>query len=196
MTRIFNLRVGVTLLFVALALCVPVTATAQQIRVETSNQGSVVTVKASAEMRVDPHLVWSVITDYDHLAEFIPDMTSSRVTQRDGDTLLVAQTGAFGFLFFRQHVEVTLSVTESPMEHITAHGVGGNLREMEGRYDLETLPMGAARLQYDGHVIPDFPIPPIFGTMVVRNVLSSQFTALVKEIMRRDAFGRSAIESR
>ena len=32
---------------------------------------------ASAEMQVDPRTVWSVITDYDHLAEFIPYMRSS-----------------------------------------------------------------------------------------------------------------------
>jgi len=195
MVNALSLRAGVTILILALAFCVPVTASAQQVSIETSGEVGVVTVRASAEMRVDPSIVWSVISDYDHLAEFIPDMNGSRVVQLDGDKLLVEQTGEFGILFFRQPVEVTLSVVESPMRRIVAHAVGGNLREMEGRYELENLPTGAVRLLYEGRVVPDFPVPPIIGTMVVRSVLSRQFTAMVKEIMRRDAWARDAFQS-
>ena len=195
MVNALSLRAGVTILILALAFCVPVTASAQQVSIETSGEGGVVTVRASAEMRVDPSMVWGVISDYDHLAEFIPDMNGSHVVQRDGDKLLIEQTGEFGFLFFRQPIEVTLSVVESPMRRIVAHAVGGNLREVEGRYELENLPTGAVRLLYEGRVVPDFPVPPIIGTMVVRSVLSRQFTAMVKEIMRRDAWARDAFQS-
>ena len=194
MVKALSLRAGVTILILALAFCVPVTAAAQQVSIETSGEGDVVTVRASAEMQVDPRIVWDVISDYDHLAEFISDMNGSRVVQRDGDKVLVEQTGEFGLLFFRQPVEVTLSVVESPMRRIVARAVGGNLREMEGRYELENLPTGTVRLLYEGRVVPDFPVPPIIGTMVVRSVLSRQFTAMVKEIMRRNALARSAAQ--
>jgi ribosome-associated toxin RatA of RatAB toxin-antitoxin module len=190
-----NLRAGVISHILALAFCVPLIAAAQQVSIETSSRGGVVTVSASAEMRVDPSIVWSVISDYDHLAEFIPNMTGSRVTQRDGDNLLVEQTGEFGFLFFRQPVEVTLSIVESPVQRIMAHAVGGNLREMQGRYELKNLPTGAVRLSYDGRVVPDFHVPAIIATVVLRRVLSRQFNAMVNEIMRREAFARGAMES-
>jgi len=174
------------MLFLACALCVPVAARAQQISIETSGEGDLVSVTASAEMRVDPRTAWNVISDYDHLAQFIPDMRSSRVVLRKGDELLVEQMGEFGFLFFRQHVDVKLAVIEYPPRRIVARAIGGNVREMEGRYELETLPSGV-RLSYFGRLVPEFSLPPIFGRMVVRKVMAKQFTAMVEEIIRRDA---------
>ena len=172
---------------VAWVMCVSMAATAQAIHIETAGQGELVTITASAELRVDAGTVWSVISDYDHLAEFIPDLRRSRVVERDGNRLLVEQTGAFGFLFFQQQVEIKLEVLESPPGRIVARAVGGNFKEMEGRYELENLPTGAVRLSYFGRLVPDFSVPDIIGRMVVRRVLAKQFTAMVNEILRRDA---------
>jgi hypothetical protein len=188
-------RPGATLVLLVCTLCVASPAPAQQISIETSGQDDLVSVTASAEMQVDPRTAWNVIADYDHLAEFIPDMRSSRVVLRKGDKLLVEQSGEFGFLFFRQRIEVRLAVDEYPPQRIVARAVGGNLREMEGRYELENLPSGV-RLLYFGKLVPEFPLPPIIGRIVVRSVLAKQFTAMVKEILRRDALARRGPDSR
>jgi len=189
-------RAGATIVILACALCVPVPATAQQISIETAAQGDLVTVTASAEMQVDPSTVWHVISDYDHLAEFIPDMRSSRLIQRDGDQVLVEQTGVFGILFFQQHIEVKLAVVEFPLQRIVAHAIGGNLKELEGHYELESLPAGTIRLSYSGRLVPDFPVPPIVGNIMVRRLLARQFTAMVREIVRRDALAQGAPQPR
>ncbi len=196
MASALNLRSGATILILAWTLCAPVAAIAQQVSIETSVQGDLVTVTASAEMQVDSRTVWNVISDYNHLAEFIPNIRNSRVVQRDGDRLLVSQTGEFSFLFFRQPVEVMLAVAESAPRQIVARAVGGNLREMEGRYELENLPTGAVRLSYSARLIPEFSVPPFIGKMVVRRVLAKQFTAMVNEILRRDALARTALQPR
>lgn len=158
-----------------------------QFDVENAGSSGAIAVTASADMQVDRRTAWNVISDYDHLADFIPDMHSSRVTQRIGNQLLVEQTGQFGFLFFRQPVEVRLAVVESPLQRIVAKAVGGNLKEMEGLYTLEELPAGGVRLSYSGRVAPAFPVPAFIGRMVVRNAMARQFTAMVKEIQRREA---------
>jgi hypothetical protein len=49
------------------------------------------------------------------------------------------------------------------------------------------MPAGTVRLTYSGRLVPDFAIPPIIGKIVVRKVLANQFSAMVKEIVRRDA---------
>jgi hypothetical protein len=156
-------------------------------QIEADGRGETISVTATAEMLVDPHTAWKVITDYDHLAEFIPSMRSSRVVRRDADRVLIEQSGEFSFLFFRQPVEAKLAVVESPERWVAARAVGGNLREMDGRYTLEILPSGAVRLSYSGRLVPDFAIPPVIGKMVVRNVVANQFDAMVREIERRDA---------
>jgi ribosome-associated toxin RatA of RatAB toxin-antitoxin module len=167
-------------------------AAAQQVEVTAANHGGLVTVTASARLQVEPRTVWAVISDYDHLASFIPFMRSSKVVQRDGDRLLVDQAGEFVFLFFRQPVDVRLEVIETPEQRIVARAVSGNLRTMEGRYLVEPLPTGEVRLSYTGGLTPEFPVPPLVGTVVVRMVLARQFQALVAEILRRDAAARAA----
>ena len=174
------------LLLLADALRGAPAASVDRISVETDGQGELITVTASADMQVDPRTVWAVISDYDRLADFIPDMRSSRVIRRDGDQVLVEQTGEFGFLFFRQPVEVRLAVSESPPRRIVAHAVGGNLQSMEGRYAVESLPGNLVRLSYSGRLVPGFQVPPFVGRIAVRSTMDRQFRALVQEIVRRD----------
>lgn len=177
--------------FVALVLAgslgAPAAANVPQIEIETNGQGDDITVTASAEMLVDARVAWDVITDYDHLADFIPYMRSSRVVRRDADRVVIEQTGMFSFLFYRQPVQAQLAVVESPPQRVMAHAVGGNLREMEGRYTLEKLPAGTVRLCYTGRLVPGFAVPPVIGKAVMRTVLADQFSAMVREIERRDA---------
>lgn len=173
-------------------LCACSAPLAQELHIASSDESSAITVSASADMRVQLATAWSVLTDYDHLAEFIPGMRSSRVVQRNGDQLLLEQTGVLGFLIFQQPIAVKLAVTEWPPQRIVAHAVGGNLKEMEGSYTLETLPNGAVRLSYSARLLPDFPVPPVVGPLVVRHLVARQFSAMVNEIVRRDTLARAA----
>lgn len=181
--------VAAALLLAGMLAAQPVVA-AGQIRFDADGQGELITITASADMQVDPRTVWAVISDYDRMAEFIPDMHSSRVIRRHGDEVLVEQTGEFGFLFFRQPVEVRLSVAESPQLRIVAHAVGGNLQSLEGRYVVESLPGGEVRLSYSGRLVPGLRVPPFVTRMAVRRTMARQFQALVQEIVRRDLSAR------
>ena len=167
-------------------------APAQQVDVTAANRGDLITVTASAELQADSRTVWAVISDYDHLTEFIPYMRSSKVVERDGDRLQVDMAGEVVFLIFRQSVDARLEVVETPQRRIVARAVSGNLRSMEGRYVVEPLPSGLVRLSYAGSLTPGFPVPPVLGVFVVRMVVTRQFRAMVAEIVRRDAAARGA----
>src|SRR5438105_15963657 len=85
-------------------------AAAEAIEIRIERQGEHITVSASAVMQVDARIAWEVLSDYDNLAQFIPDMKSSRVVSRSGDRVGVEQKGEIGFFFYRQPVDVTLEV--------------------------------------------------------------------------------------
>ncbi|SEB16331.1 SRPBCC family protein [Variovorax sp. YR216] len=171
----------------ATALLLSAPSPAQRVDIETHRKNETIIVEVSAEMPVDPRTVWSVITDYDHLPRFIPYMRSSRVLQRDADRVIVEQSGELVFLFFRQPVEVKLSVVESPQTRVAARAIGGNLKALDGRYTVESLPSGYTRLSYSGRLVPDFDVPPVIGRIALQTVMARQFDAMVKEIVRRDA---------
>ena len=176
----------------ALVACLaPCAAAAQPIGLETYRQGDAVNVYAEVRLDVDPKIAWDVLSDYDHLAEFIPDMSYSRVLSRDGDKVIVEQKGDFGVLFFRQPIELKLEIVETPRRTIVAHAVGGSFREMSGRYDLESGEGRGVRISYAGHFVPGFALPPFLGIIGVRHTAAVQLTALVDEIVRRDERARS-----
>ncbi len=172
------------------AQCLPCSAApAHEIAIEIAREGEFVSVRASAELKASPRIAWEVLTDYDHLAEFIPDVRSSRVLRRDPDGVLVEQKGEFGFLFFRQPIEVTMAVSEQPPRRIVARAVAGNMRDMEGSYELQASEAGL-RLAYSGRFVPGFFVPPLIGMPLVRRSLERRFRAMVEEIERRDALAR------
>ena len=187
------IRLG-TALFTLFALAVApgLVSAAAAVAIETriERQGEYITVSASALMQVDARIAWEVLSDYEHLARFIPDMKSSRVVSRDGNRVLVEQKGEFGFFFYRQPVDVVLEVVEYPMRRMDARRISGNIRDLETRYDLKTSDAGV-RLDYAGRFIPEFSVPPLFGLPMVRRVVERRFRAMVEEIARRDALARS-----
>jgi ribosome-associated toxin RatA of RatAB toxin-antitoxin module len=168
-------------------------ASAQEISIRTARDGDFVTVSASALMRVDQRIAWAVLSDYDHLANFIPDVKSSRVVSRDGHKLLVEQIGEVGFIFYKQAVTVMLEVHEEPLRRITARGVEGNVKGLESHYELHASGE-EVRLDYAGRFDPDFAVPPLIGMPVMRRVIERRFRAMVEEIQRRDALARGALK--
>ncbi|HET7200470.1 MAG TPA: SRPBCC family protein [Burkholderiales bacterium] len=168
-------------------------APAQEISIHTARDGDFVTVSASAVMQVHLGVAWAVLSDYDHLAKFIPDLETSRVLSRDGNRVRVEQKGDVGFFFYRQPVNVVLDVLEEPPTRITARGVEGNVRQLETRYELEPLTSGV-KLEYVGRFEPDFSIPPLIGMPILGKVFARRFRSMVEEIRRRDALAQRAPE--
>lgn len=168
----------------ALALLLFEQAHAAEVMVHASRQGEVLHVEASAEFKADVRQTWQVLTDYDHLAEFIPGMHVSRIVARGGNNVVVEQKGEARLLFFSYPIEIRLAIDEFPYDRITSRAVAGNFREMSGAYYLEA-DQERVRLRYTGSMIPDFLMPPLIGTIVLRRNVERQFAALVDEILRR-----------
>jgi len=172
------------------ALC---PALAQDVSIRTVRDGDFINVSASAVMKVDPGVAWAVLSDYDHLAKFIPDMKSSRVVSRQGNVLRVEQKGDVGFFFYKEPVNMLLEVHEEPQTRITARGIEGNIKGLETRYELQSSAAGV-RLDYTGRFEPDFSIPPLIGMPIMNRVIERRFRAMVNEIQRRDALARGAVK--
>lgn len=159
--------------------------------VRASREGDAVVLEAQALVKADARLVWEVVTGYDHYAEFVPDLDSSHILMRSGDTAIVDQRGRLGFFLFHFPLQVRLVVTETPFERVNSYAISGNVKEMTGTYTL--APEGTMlRFLYSGRIVPTFQLPPHIGAAAVRHAVEAQFTALVKEVQRREALARQA----
>ena len=151
---------------------------------ERRNDG-IVEVRARAFVAAPAALAWKVVTDYERLPGFVPGLTKSKVLERRGDRLRLEQSGEARFLLFSFPIEVQLEVFESAPHWVVSRAVGGNLRRMTGRYDLQPdAARGGVTLTYAGLVEPDFDLPPLIGVAALRQSAEDQFRAMVGEIER------------
>ena len=151
-----------------------------------------VLVQAHADVDAPIEIAWRVLTDYDHYANFIPDLKSSRVLARSGDTAIVEQKGEAGFFLFHFPLEVIFSVTEQPGSSVTSRAISGTFKEMTGSYVLTERDGGGVRLRYNGRLVPTFQLPPLVGVPALRAAVERQFLALAREIRRVALTGRSS----
>jgi len=175
----------------ALSLCLSLHALAAPVTVEARHDGEAVLVEASASVHATPQVAWDVLTGYERYAEFIPDLTSSRILSRSGGTAVVEQKGVAGFFLFHFPIEVVLTVSEQPPSAVNSRAVSGTFREMTGVYRL-TEDGDTLRLTYSGRLVPAFRLPPLIGVVALRAAVERQFTALVREIGRRAAADAAA----
>jgi len=164
-----------------------------EISFSVTRAGELIQTDARVDLPVVPAVAWGVLTDYEHYPHFISSMRESKVVSRSPEGLVVEQKGSFSFLFFSQDIEIRLLVSEFPPNAIESRAINGDFRVMSGRYEL--LQSGnKVRVSYSGRMTPNFGVPPIIGTSIVRYILLKNFREMVAEILRRDAAARSAAQ--
>jgi ribosome-associated toxin RatA of RatAB toxin-antitoxin module len=127
-----------------------------------------------AEFEADLDQAWEVLTDYNRLSEFIPGMQTSKIVVRNGHNVVVDQRGEARLLFFVFPIRARLAIEEHPYWRIVSRAIEGNFKELRGAYNLEAHGR-RVRLHYSGRCTPDFGIPPLIGTILVRNMIEKRF---------------------
>jgi ribosome-associated toxin RatA of RatAB toxin-antitoxin module len=167
-----------------LSLSVSLHAAAAEVTVQVTREGEVLRIEATADIEGTIAQTWQVLTDYNRLHEFIPNLTVSRVIERGRDGITIEQKGEARLLIFSYPIEVRLVVNEFPPGRVVSKAIAGNFKQMSGVYTLEAQE-GRVRLRYSGRMEPDFFVPPLIGTWVLRYHVHETFAAMVDEIVRR-----------
>jgi len=150
--------------------------------VSVSRSGPVFKVEALSRVNADLATTWAVLTDYDGYKDFVPGMTVSR--RVSDHPLLIEQRGEFGLLFFTKRVDALLEVVESPPSRLSFRSLRGNLRRLETFIDIRR-DGGQVLVDYRSVIEPDFWVPPLIGTPIVRAAIRRKLDAVAVEIERR-----------
>ena len=81
-------------------------------RVEVTETGGVYTVTAAFALTESPDTVMAVLTDYDRIPQYLPDVTVSRVLERTATGAIVEQQALSRFMMFSKRVHLVLDVRE------------------------------------------------------------------------------------
>ena len=106
--------------------------------------------------------VWNVITDYEHLADFVPNLTTSKILANSDGRIRLEQIGAQCFLNFKFCARVILDMTEVFPQEIGFSMVEGDFKKFMGKWSLQPAMLGeqtATLLSYELVVQPPLAMP-------------------------------------
>ncbi|WP_008309289.1 SRPBCC family protein [Leptolyngbya sp. PCC 6406] len=114
--------------------------------------------------------VWQVLTDYDGLADFIPNLALSRRIDHPTQGIRLEQVGAQCFLNIKFCARVVLDMVEQFPHQLSFQMVEGDFKRFQGCWSLEAVdsPEGMmTQLAYEVTLLPPRAIP---GTLIERHL--------------------------
>lgn len=132
----------------------------------------------------------AVLTDFENMENFVPNLSSSRIVRRNGNVYVVAQEGKADFGPFSYRFTSERRIEVLPEGRIRARAVSGTVKAMSSELTLLAAGPTATLIDYRIESTPDvWLLPSALGVGFLRHELDEQFTAIAREMLRRN--GRS-----
>jgi hypothetical protein len=161
----------------------------QDIVVRVQKSGQNIAVDVDCPVDAPSWVVWEVLTDYDHMAQFISNLEFSGVEDRVDNVLRVHQKGKASrgpmTLTFDNVREIELV----PYGEIRSRLISGDLKASEFTTRIVEV---AARIHIvnSGRYTPNMWVPPFIGPALIQAETQKHFGEIRTEILRRSAMVR------
>lgn len=153
--------------------------------VRVTEQSGTLTLNISFRVPVTPRQAWDVLTDFEHMSDFIPNLETSQVLLRTAKTVQVEQKGRISLGMLPIPYQSTRLIELTPYQLIRSHALSGNTR-LDSVMVLTTSGTGTL-LNYSATAVPDLPVPSSLVSSYMGEMLEHQFKAMGKEMLRRAA---------
>ncbi|MGQ9838345.1 MAG: SRPBCC family protein [Cyanobacteriota bacterium] len=141
-------------------------------------------LQGSIHIPVERERIWQILTDYDHLAEFIPNLVESRVIGHDNGRKLLRQVGSQKVLFAQFSATVLLAIEEVFPQQIRFQKTQGDFLVFEGFWDLADLVPRQTVLTYHVQVQPPRRMPVGIVERRIRQDLAVNLQAIRERALR------------
>ena len=124
------------------------------------NDDDIVDVSGSIYIHSMPETIWTVITDYNNLANTMPRVKESRVVQENGNVKIVDQTSKTGVLFLKIKFSTKMTITEVFPDTLSFELISGDFETFNGKWVLTPhKEENGTFLSWSARVKPDFSAP-------------------------------------
>ena len=135
---------------------------------------------------VPPAVAWEVMTDFDSLAKWVPNLRSSKVLRREGSQVLIEQVGVAEFGPFSFDFTMERRLDLEPPSGFSAVQTRGTLKRYQSTLRLEPE-KGQTRLTYRVQIEPGLLLGAILSKEFIDHEFREQFAAIAAEMVRRNA---------
>jgi len=156
--------------------------------IDVHMQGDMVIVDGIATVAATSSETWAVLTDYDHMAEFLPNLESSKKIEDNGNgngnEFQIAQKGKLRFGPFSLSFSSLRKIILDPDTKIVSSAISGNFRKLDSITQLSGT-AGGTRIDYHVEAIPDIALPDVIAVSMARKSVREFFDGVKAEIERR-----------
>jgi ribosome-associated toxin RatA of RatAB toxin-antitoxin module len=134
--------------------------------------------------------VRAVLTDYDNIPRFMPDVRTSRVVERQEGSVRVEQEAVSRLLMFSKRIHLVLDIEEGADVIRFRDRCNESFESYEGAWTLKDL-AGGTEVTYELSARPAFSVPG----MVIRKLLNRDATVMIDRL-RKEISARETAQSR
>ena len=129
-------------------------------------------------------VAWDVLTDFDHMAKWVPNVEDSKAVKREDNWVTVEQHGVarYGAASIPYTTERKIEM-KSPT-NIKTTQLKGNMKRVESTLVLSPDGKGT-RIAYHLEIVPSLFAGAVMSKQFVEHEVNEQFTAIVGEMTRR-----------
>lgn len=160
--------------------------TGDEVRVRTERgDGAAIEVSVTLVVPIDAGVVVAVVTDYEHMPRFVPDILATRVRHAEPGNQHVEIDGVARLAFLVFPIHTSVHVVNHADGTIDIDSLAGDL-EIHGRVQVQQQAANT-RIDYHAAVEPAFWLPPVIRDLLIAGMIQRQFEAMVAEMRRRAA---------
>jgi ribosome-associated toxin RatA of RatAB toxin-antitoxin module len=170
------------MLLIALALAVSTQAPAPDVTVR--EERGVYSVSARFEVPQAPSVALAVLTDYEAIPRFLPDVKTSIVRERTGGRLLVEQEAVARMMLFSKRVRLVLEITQADGLIRFRDRCGDSFVTYEGTWRLVSA-NGGSVVHYTLTAQPAFDVPEFMLKRLLKRDAGRMIENLAREMASR-----------
>jgi hypothetical protein len=129
---------------------------------------------------------WAVLTDFDGMAAFIPNLSMSRIVSHTGERLRVEQQGRLVWGPVDEPFHGVRDVELTPMQSIRSTSIEGALPAEHGLTRVKEVP-GGTEIWHRGELAFDSWMPDAVAQRFLERVMAARYQAIAAEMKRRAA---------
>lgn len=168
------------------ALVPPLAWAALDMQISVARRGEVLLLDAVFVAPVSQREAWVVLTDFDAMSRFVPNLDESRVAARNGERLRVEQRGVARWGPLTHSFTMVRDIQLAPIDEVRSQSVGGTMRQVQSLTRLAAV-SGGTEVRHHIEFAIDTWMPDVLIEPFLRHEVKEQFEAVVAEMLRRRA---------
>jgi hypothetical protein len=152
--------------------------------IDVTRDGDAYVVKAQMFAPVAQSIAWDVLTDFPHMAQWVPNVRESTVVKPGDRQFTIEQKGTAKFAGLSFSYTSLRKIVLNPQTTIESTQIEGSMKLQHSLMTVSAAE-GGTRMLYQLEVVPSMLAAVVMSEDFLKHEIEEQFTAIIGEMIKR-----------